>query len=36
LSLNTADDPVLTYGNLASQTLWEMSWLQLTLLPSPA
>ncbi|MBE1284584.1 MAG: MEKHLA domain-containing protein [Rhodobacteraceae bacterium] len=34
LSHNTADDPVLTYGNLAAQHLWEMSWDDLTTLPS--
>ena len=34
LSHNTAADPVLTYGNLAAQDLWEMQWAQLTVLPS--
>jgi hypothetical protein len=34
LSHNTADDPVLTYGNLAAQRLWEMGWEQLTAMPS--
>ncbi|OBY27049.1 MEKHLA domain-containing protein [Leisingera sp. JC1] len=34
LSHNTAADPVLTYGNLAAQVLWEMGWEQLTSLPS--
>ncbi|MBO9453214.1 MEKHLA domain-containing protein [Tropicibacter sp. R16_0] len=34
LSHNTAEDPVLTYGNLAAQQLWEMGWDQLTALPS--
>jgi hypothetical protein len=34
LSHNTADDPVLTYGNLAAQALWEMGWAQLTSMPS--
>jgi hypothetical protein len=26
--------PVLTYGNLAAQALWEMDWAQLTSMPS--
>ncbi len=34
LSHNTADDPILTYGNLAAQRLWEMDWEALTQLPS--
>ncbi|MDC0656935.1 MEKHLA domain-containing protein [Leisingera sp. SS27] len=34
LSHNTAADPVLTYGNLAAQALWEMGWEQLTAMPS--
>lgn len=34
LSHDGAVDPVLTYGNLAAQALWEMSWDQLTALPS--
>ncbi|SHG32227.1 MEKHLA domain-containing protein [Cognatishimia maritima] len=34
LSHNTAADPILTYGNLAAQQLWEMSWEDLTILPS--
>lgn len=34
LSHNTAADPVLTYGNLAAQELWEMGWKQLTSMPS--
>ncbi|MEJ2035854.1 MAG: MEKHLA domain-containing protein [Maritimibacter sp.] len=34
LSHDGADDPVLTYGNLAAQRLWEMSWEALTALPS--
>ena len=34
LSHNAADDPVFTYGNLAAQNLWEVSWGQLTQMPS--
>jgi len=34
LSHNTAADPILTYGNLAAQNLWEMQWEELTALPS--
>lgn len=34
LSHDGAADPVLTYGNLAGQRLWEMGWNQLTALPS--
>lgn len=34
LSHDGAADPVLTYGNLAGQQLWEMGWEQLTALPS--
>ena len=34
LSHDGAADPVLTYGNLAGQRLWEMGWDQLTALPS--
>ena len=34
LSHNTAADPVLNYGNLAAQQLWEMGWDALTALPS--
>ncbi len=34
LSHDGAADPVLTYGNLAAQRLWEMGWEALTSLPS--
>lgn len=34
LSHDGTADPVLTYGNLTAQTLWEMDWDQLTTLPS--
>ena len=34
LSHNTAADPILTYGNLAAQNLWELQWEELTALPS--
>lgn len=34
LSHDGAADPVLTYGNLAAQTLWQMGWDDLTGLPS--
>lgn len=34
LSHDTADDPILTYGNLAAQELFEMSWEELTRTPS--
>ena len=34
LSHDTSEDPVLTYGNLLAQTLWEMDWDRLTTLPS--
>lgn len=34
LSHDGAEDPVLTYGNLAAQNLWEMGWEQLTAMPS--
>ncbi|SPJ29655.1 MEKHLA domain-containing protein [Falsiruegeria mediterranea] len=34
LSHDTDEDPVLTYGNLAAQKLWEMDWDALTALPS--
>lgn len=34
LSHDGADDPVLSYGNLAAQKLWEMGWDQLTAMPS--
>ncbi|WP_037255038.1 MEKHLA domain-containing protein [Roseobacter sp. SK209-2-6] len=34
LSHDGAADPVLTYGNLAAQELWEMCWEELTALPS--
>jgi MEKHLA domain-containing protein len=34
LSHDGAADPVLSYGNLAAQALWEMSWAELTCLPS--
>lgn len=34
LSHDGTADPVLTYGNLAGQNLWEMGWDQLTTLPS--
>lgn len=34
LSHNTADDPIFTYGNLAAQRLWEVSWDQITQMPS--
>lgn len=34
LSHNTAADPVLTYGNRAAQALFELTWDQLTRMPS--
>ncbi len=34
LSHSLADDPILTYGNLAAQTLWETDWGTLTKMPS--
>lgn len=34
LSHDTSDDPVLTYGNMTAQKLWEMDWDRLTTLPS--
>ena len=34
LSHDGAADPILTYGNLAAQSLWEMGWAELTSLPS--
>ena len=34
LSHNGADDPIFTYGNLAAQRLWEVSWDQITQMPS--
>lgn len=34
LSHDGAVDPVLTYGNLAAQTLWETDWDRLTTMPS--
>lgn len=34
LSHNTETDPILTYGNLAAQRLWNMDWDRLTTLPS--
>ncbi|WP_120501002.1 MEKHLA domain-containing protein [Roseovarius sp. EL26] len=34
LSHNAIDDPVFTYGNLAAQKLWEVSWDQITQMPS--
>ncbi|OED47928.1 hypothetical protein AB838_15090 [Rhodobacteraceae bacterium (ex Bugula neritina AB1)] len=34
LSHSIDADPVLTYGNLAAQALWEMGWEQLTSMPS--
>lgn len=34
LSHDGAEDPVLTYGNLAAQSLWEMGWSRLTSIPS--
>lgn len=34
LSHDTAEDPVFTYGNLAAQKLWEVSWDQITQMPS--
>ncbi|CUH80969.1 MEKHLA domain protein [Tritonibacter multivorans] len=34
LSHDVSEDPVLTYGNLMAQTLWEMGWDRLTTLPS--
>lgn len=34
LTHDGAADPVLTYGNLAAQALWELPWDQLTALPS--
>ncbi|WP_082017932.1 MEKHLA domain-containing protein [Leisingera sp. ANG-Vp] len=34
LSHSTDADPILTYGNLAAQDLWEMGWDQLIAMPS--
>ncbi|MDC0737326.1 MEKHLA domain-containing protein [Cognatishimia sp. SS12] len=34
LAHNTADDPILTYGNRAAQQLWELDWAALRQLPS--
>ncbi|WP_293576738.1 MEKHLA domain-containing protein [Phaeobacter sp.] len=34
LSHDGAADPILTYGNLAAQALWEMGWDALTAMPS--
>jgi hypothetical protein len=34
LSHDGATDPILTYGNLAAQQLWEMDWDTLTQMPS--
>ncbi len=34
LSHNSADDPILTYGNLAAQKLWDTDWNTLTRMPS--
>lgn len=34
LSHDTAPDPVFNYANLAAQALWEMTWQELTALPS--
>jgi hypothetical protein len=34
LSHNRAPDPILTYGNLAALELFELSWEQLTAMPS--
>ena len=34
LSHNADSDPIFTYGNLAAQQLFEMSWAELTALPS--
>jgi hypothetical protein len=34
LSHNTADNPILTYGNAKAQALWELAWEELTSLPS--
>ena len=34
VSHNTADDPILNYGNEAALTLWETDWDSLTQMPS--
>lgn len=34
LSHDISEDPILTYGNLASQRLWDISWEELTQMPS--
>ncbi len=34
VSHGTGDDPILNYGNLAAQALWEMDWEALTQTPS--
>ena len=34
LSHTTDADPILNYGNLAAQRLWQLSWDELTALPS--
>lgn len=34
LSHNRAPDPILTYGNLKALSLFELSWEQLTVMPS--
>lgn len=34
LTHNQEPDPILTYGNLASQELFELSWKELTAMPS--
>ena len=34
VSHGTEADPILNYGNAAAQTLWEMSWDELTRTPS--
>ena len=34
VSHNNADDPVLTYGNVAALKLWETNWESLTRMPS--
>jgi len=34
VSHGTQDDPVFNYGNLAAQRLFEMTWAELTALPS--
>jgi hypothetical protein len=34
VSHGTQADPVLNYGNLAAQKLWELNWAELTRMPS--